>query len=172
MDENFVVVGDGDEEHTCSYVIPDHATIVEIQTEQNPLDPNHEHAYLSGMCDVIRDLGYGMMDLRRLEENIAAVHGHYDSKFKHAWDSAYTQPLVADSVPVELVFIGSQKRVKSPCMVPHLPEGYKLVLLSNLKDREVALTFAKSLLKQQKSGLPLSLLEKAVLAELSTQSGE
>lgn len=172
MNESFVVISDDNEEHVCAYAIPDHAAVLEIETEKNPLDPNHEHAYLSGMCDVLRDTGYGMIDLRRLEENIASVHGHRDSKFKHSWHSAYSEPRVNDSVPVELVFTGSQKKIKSPCMVPHLHADNKLVLLSNLTDRKVAVAFAKALLNQVSSKLSIAGLERAVLAELDTKSGE
>lgn len=172
MDNSSIVLEDGAEEHTCLYDSPDHGTVIQIETENAPLDPNHEHAYLSGMCDVIRDTGYGMMDLRRLEENIATVHGHKNSKFQHSWYSAYSEPRVSDSIPVELVFTHSQKKIKSPCMMPHLQTDHRLILLSNLQDREVAVAFAKTLLNQRSSQLSLARLEKAVLAELDTQSNE
>lgn len=171
-----VIVKYGDKEYLYSYRVPEENENFLIETNGCDLDSEREHAYLSGMCDVLRDLGYGMLDLRRLEQNIAEVHGHEESHFKHTWNPCDSEQKVRETVPVSLVFSSSRKGIASPCLVPILPNGHTLELLSNLKNRTAAHPFIASILsalgKDNKHYVALSFLEKAVLAELQEESGE
>ena len=177
QDHDFVIVQDGQQEHPVAYDIPHDDQRIHIQTDRESLDPNSEHAYLSGACDVLRDLSYGVVDLRRLEENIAEVRGNSTtSKFKHEWDPTHSEPKVHHSVHVSLQFDSSERKIATPCIVPVLPKGFPLVLRSNLRNRAAALSFIKSLLNpsvaENKRTVSLSIMEQAVLAELQQQSGQ
>lgn len=175
MQENNIVIVDGENKSNQVFSLGASDEIIKIFIEGNSSE-QYEHAILSGILAMYRDLAYGLVDMRQIEQEIACAHGYKDSQFTYDHTYVFDSDRVSRSTVSTAIMVGTSK-TQNPMLMPELKREQELILKSNLKNRIAVFRFLQSALNPSRSlsvddpakkqrSVFVSHLEHAVFAEL------